>query len=201
MASEPSFDGLMQRLHTGDQQAADQIFQQYAGRLINLAASRLGAAIKQKVDPEEVMLSAFRSFFVHQAQGQFDLKSWDGLWSLLAVITLRKCGHKVKHFRAARRDIRREIQQSPAGEDYTASWAGIARDPTPSEAAILAETLEQILGEFDVQDRSIIELILQGHSAQEVSLKVGRAERTVFRVLERVKQKLHRHLAEDADEL
>ena len=44
---------------------------------------------RQKVDPEDVVQSAFRSFFTRQAAGQFDVASWDDLWGLLVVITVR----------------------------------------------------------------------------------------------------------------
>ena len=49
----------------------------------------------------------------NRAQGPeepFELSGWDGLWSLLTLITLRKCGHQTRHFRAACRDVRRSLR-------------------------------------------------------------------------------------------
>ena len=40
------------------------------------------------------MQSVFKSFFVRQGQGQFELDNWDSLWGLLVRITLRKRNHK-----------------------------------------------------------------------------------------------------------
>ena len=113
--------------------------------------------LRQKEDPEDVLQSVYHSFFVRQARGEFDLRDWDSLWSLLATITLHKCGHRVEHFQAARRDVRREVAP-PTRDDPTASWEGIAREPTPQEAAVLSELLEQTMRGLEGYQRQILEL-------------------------------------------
>ena len=51
---------------------------------------------------------------------------------------------------AARRDLRREISHQPLSEDETCSWEAIARQPTPSEAAVsFMKTVEQMLRGLD----------------------------------------------------
>jgi RNA polymerase sigma-70 factor (ECF subfamily) len=92
MTQDATFAELMARLSQGDEAAAVQIFQRYAQRLIALARDRLGQVLRQKVDPEDVMQSVFKSFFARHADGQYKLDSWDSLWALLTTITLRKCG-------------------------------------------------------------------------------------------------------------
>src|SRR5262249_45140923 len=134
MSSEAAFKDLMARLRGGDEQAAREVFQRFADRLINLARSRLDARIRQKVDPEEVIQSAFLSFFQRHAQAQFAPDSWDGLGALLPLIPLRKCGHKVEHSRAARRSVLREMALPNDDSDAGPSWEGLAREPTPAEA-------------------------------------------------------------------
>jgi RNA polymerase sigma-70 factor (ECF subfamily) len=197
MAGDSSFEDLMSRLRGGDQAAAREIFERFAQRLIGLARNRLAPAIRQKVDPEDVMLSAMRSFFTRHANGQFDLADWDGLWSLLTVITLRKCGHRVEYFQAARRDVRREARAADP-DDSAARWEAVAREPTPAEAAMLTETVEQVLRGVDERDRPIVEMALQGHKAPEISEKLGRSERTVYRLLSRVHARLQRLCTADA---
>ena len=59
-----SFEELMRRLQSGDQDAAFKIFQDYSGRLAGLARTRLQGALAAKVDPEDVLQSVFRSFFL-----------------------------------------------------------------------------------------------------------------------------------------
>jgi RNA polymerase sigma-70 factor (ECF subfamily) len=197
MPDDPTFPDLIARLRGGDEEAARLIFRRFAARLVGLARARLDARVRQKVGPEDVVQSVFRSFFVRHAAGQFDLGSWDGLWSLLTVITLRKCGHQAEHFRAACRDVARE-QSPPEPGDSTAGWEAIAREPTAEEALQLTDVVEQLLAGLDEDDRRIVELALQGHTAAEISDQTGASERTVYRRLERIKARLERLRSSDS---
>jgi RNA polymerase sigma-70 factor (ECF subfamily) len=62
MADQPT-DNLLERLQKGDQAAAAGLFRRYVDRLIALARSRLRGAMAGRVDPEDVVQSAYRSFF------------------------------------------------------------------------------------------------------------------------------------------
>jgi RNA polymerase sigma-70 factor (ECF subfamily) len=200
MPEEPPFSELMARLRQGDDEAARRIFQRFAHRLIALARSRLDARVRQKVDPEDVLQSALGSFFRRQAVGEWELDNWDSLWSLLTVITLRKCGHRVEYFRAACRDVQRELSPPTVTDGESAvSWQGIARDPTPAEAAMLAETVEHLMRSLDERDRRILELSLRQEPVPQISAEVGCTERTVRRVLERVRKRLERQRADAAE--
>jgi RNA polymerase sigma-70 factor (ECF subfamily) len=193
MSQDAAFAEVMDRLRAGDQAAASEVFRRFASRLIGLARTHLDHRLRTKVDPEDVMQSALKSFFVRHAGGQFDLSSWDSLWSMLVVITLRKCGHKAEYFRTAMRDINREQAMSEVAEDSISSWQTVAHDPTPVQATLLAEAVEQILQSLgDDRERQIIELSLQGFTPVETSARVGRSERTVQRVLDRVRRRLQR---------
>jgi RNA polymerase sigma-70 factor (ECF subfamily) len=182
VVSDVSFPELMARVRGGDQDAMAAVVGRFTRRLLALARGRLA---RRKADPEDILQSVFRSFFDRYAVGQFEVESWDSLWGLLALITVRKCGHHVEYCQATCRDVGRE-HSPPAG------WEALARDPTPAQAAMLTEVLERLLAGLHERERPILLLSLQGYSAGEVSAAVGRSERTVFRVLERVRKKLHR---------
>jgi RNA polymerase sigma-70 factor (ECF subfamily) len=141
----------------------------------------------QKLDPEDVVQSAWRSFFVRHGNGEFTLTNWDSLWGLLAIITLRKCGHCAEHFHAACRDVRRE-SAAAVSSDADVLWEAFALDPTPSQAAILTETVERLMAQLNERERQMLTLCLQGFSVPEISLQVARTQRTVRRLLERVRR-------------
>ncbi len=191
MVQELPFDQVMARLQDGDEDAAALVFRRFAGRLIALARQHLDAQIRQKVDPEDVVQSVFKSFFPRCADHQYHLDSWDGLWALLVTITLRKCGRKVRHFHGPNHDVRREVEGPGAGDTVT-RWLGIAREPTPEEAALLAEVVEQAMRGLKERDRKILELRLQGYSAAEIGAQVRRSENTVNWVLKRIRKRLRR---------
>lgn len=185
---DDAFRDLIGRLKSGDGAAAGEVFELYSRQLIGLARRRLTNAIGSKEDPEDVVQSVFRTFFRRNDRQEISAESWGGLWKLLTVITLRKCGHRIDYFFADRRSIRRE---SPSlSDEESGQWQAIARDPTPLEAAMLSETVEQLLEAFDERDRSIIARALHGDDASAIADSVGRSTRTVERVLARVRKKL-----------
>jgi RNA polymerase sigma-70 factor, ECF subfamily len=192
MPDNDSFADLMARLRIGEGGAAREVFERYARALVALARERLSAGLRKKVDPEDVVQSVYRSFFVRYGAGQFDLEAWSDLWSLLTVITLRKCLNQVKYHQRERRRASREVPLAPRGDDSAAGWEVPDREPTPEEAAVLTETVEGLLRDLGPAEREIIELSLQGHTAPEIKQRLGRSERTVRRVRERVRHRLER---------
>jgi len=197
MQPDSSFVDLMERVRRGDQDAARRIVDTFFRRLIGLARTRLEGPILQKEDPEDVVQSALASFFRRQVSDPFELTGWDSLWGLLATITLRKCGHHVEYYLARCRDVRPETAapDDAAGEpadEPEAAWKAIARDPTPEEAAVLRDTLAQLLEGMDQRERDVVRLTLEGRSVPEISRKVGRSEYLVRKVLDRVKERWRR---------
>jgi RNA polymerase sigma-70 factor (ECF subfamily) len=192
MSADPSFDHLMSRLRAGDEDAARRVFDEFAGRLIALARRRLGGPLRQKVDPEDALQSAYRSFFRRQARGELTPESWDGLWAILAVITLRKCGRWIERFHTARRDLAAEVAPAAAADGSADFRETAASGPGPAEEAALHETLDNLLAGLEPRERTIVTLALQGATVAEISAEVGRTRRTVQRVLARVKEHLER---------
>jgi RNA polymerase sigma-70 factor (ECF subfamily) len=183
-----SFNDVMARLRAGDEEAAARVFCRFRHRLIGLARSRLDSLIRRKTDPEDILQSVFRSFFRRVGDNDWGPEGWDSLWSLLAVMTIRKCSRRAHYFRAARRDARREA--SAVDDKGRLCWETLARDPTPREALVLAETVELLLSALGERDRTIVSLRLQGYQSLEIAAHVGCTQRTVQRVLERAAKRL-----------
>ena len=199
MAEDASFADLLARLRAGDEGAAALVVEQYARRLVALARARLDRRILRKEDPEDVLQSVFKSFFLRCAGGQFRLGSRDDLWGLLVTLTLHKCGHRADYFRAARRDVRREAAAPGAAEESRPDWEALAREPSPVEAAVLGETLERLLEDLEPRQRQIVQLSLEGDGAARISTRLGVSERTVQRTLNTVRDRLERWRAEAGD--
>ncbi len=186
-----SFADFLTRLQAGDDTAARELFERFTRRLVGLARQRFADGLRHKVDPEDVVQSAYKSFFHRHAQGQLEVRGWDSLWGLLTVITVRKCLDRVAYHRAERRDLARE-EAAPAG-DAPAPWQeAFDREPTPLEAAELNDAVERLLTGLDEDERAVVELSLEGYSTREISERVGRAERTVRLLREGVRRRLER---------
>jgi len=165
---------------------ASALFDRYRRRLIGLARVHLGGRLRRKVDPEDVVQSAYKSLLIRYGAAARSLEGWDGLWRLLTLITIRKCADRAHYHAADCRDLHREA-------DSASLWREVAaREPTPDEAVVLAETVEELLSGLRGIERTIIELSLQGYSTQEISDQIGRAERTVRRLRNQVRKQLEK---------
>ncbi len=176
--------------HPEDREA----FERFTRRLIGLARSHLDTKLRHKIEPEDVVQSAYKSFIVRYGEGALAKEGWDGLWGLLTLITLRKCADRVRHFRTMGRDLMRE--NAPPTEASGEWFQAVDREPTPDQAAVLSETVESLLNELTPDERPIVEMSLQGHSTAEICGQLGRAERSVRRIRERVKLHLERRMNE-----
>jgi RNA polymerase sigma factor (sigma-70 family) len=181
---------LLARWRQGDQQAAAELFRRYADRLIALARGRLSKKVAQRVDPEDVVQSVYRSFFAGARDGHYELERGGDLWRLLVTITLNKLSNQIKRNVRGKRSVERE--QHFGGED---SLVGkdiylLAREPAPGEGVALADELEQLMRGLEPLERQMLELRLQGSKLEEIAAQTQRSERTVRRVLEEIKQRL-----------
>ncbi|HYV36680.1 MAG TPA: sigma-70 family RNA polymerase sigma factor [Gemmataceae bacterium] len=186
-----SFAEFLAQLHKGDDAAAQELFGRFAHQLIALALKHTNAGLRHKVDPEDVAQSAFKSFFHRYGERDLEVVNWNSLWGLLALITVRKCAERAAYHQAECRDTAREVS-APRGDDAATWREPFGREPTPLEAAVLSETVEQLLAELDEDERPILELSLQGYTTREIGEQLGRAERTVRLLREGVRHRLEK---------
>jgi RNA polymerase sigma-70 factor (ECF subfamily) len=186
---------LVARWREGDQKAAAELFQRYANQLVSLAQHRLSAKLASRVDPEDVIQSVYCSFFVGARANRFVLEHSGDLWRLLVAITLHKVHHQVSRHTAGKRSVARERNGANPDDDFDFPVEMLAQDPSPAEAVILADTLEEVLRELDPVKRRMVEMRLQGYSTAEIVAATQRSRATVDRVLDRVKQQLGEGLA------
>ena len=185
-----SFAQFLARLHSQNDAAAQELFARFARRLIGLAHRHIQAGLRHKVDPEDVVQSAYKSFFLRYNATNLDVANWNSLWGLLTLITVRKCAERAAYHRAECRDAAREASHMRGDEG---TWLEpLGREPTPVEAAVLSETVDQLLAGLDEEERPILEMSLQGYSTREISERLGRAERTVRLLREGIRHRLER---------
>lgn len=189
MAEDSSSD-LMDRWRGGDQQAAAELFRRYAGRLITLVRGRLSAPMSRRLDPEDVVQSVYRSFFVGTQQGQLQLPPGGDLWRLLVAITIHKLHEQVRRNTRDKRNVQMEHGFGTEDSLFGIQAIVYASGPSPLETAALADELEQLMNQLEPLHRRMLELRLQGYNLDEIAADTSRSERTVIRVLERIKKQL-----------
>lgn len=174
---------LIDRFLGGDDSAATEIFQRYIERLTRLARARLSLKLARRVDADDVVLSAWRSFFFGVEEGRLRVERSGDLWALLARMTLYKLYRSARRHRAGRRDLHRE-------ESPTAVLQLADDSPGPDEVVAFNDELISLLESLDPQGRRVLELSLQGYQQQDIADLIGKSERTVRRSLGRIRDRI-----------
>ncbi len=175
---------LLERWRRGDQDAAALLWQRYALRLLALVRGRLTPHPAGDLDPEDVVQSVFRRLFAHARDGRTVLRHSGDLWRLLVAIGLHRIQDQRRRAGARRRFLG---TRQPLTED-TAEL--LAREPSPEEAALVADELAHALHGLEPRQQEMVVLRLQGCRIDEIADLLQCHERTVRRVLERVRRRL-----------
>jgi RNA polymerase sigma factor (sigma-70 family) len=167
MPPDSSFDELIRRVGSGDEQAATRLVRDFEPvvRRVLRALLRDGRA-RREFDSMDICQSVLATFFVRAAAGQYDLKEPDDLIKLLLTMTRNKLAEKMRHQHRLRRDSRRTV-----GGVEELALAG--RDPTPSSVVADKELLEQARRRLSEEERQLVELRGQGLSWEEVAASLG----------------------------
>jgi DNA-directed RNA polymerase specialized sigma24 family protein len=184
-----SVTALVERVKAGDHEAVRLLWQRYFPRLVALARQKLQAVPRRVADEEDAALSAFDSFCRRAEKGQFpDLKDRDSLWALLVVLTARKAADLVKHQHREKRGggmVHGDSALQPAEDSGPGGFDDLESDePTPEEAAILAEEVENLLGRLrEPALRQVAVWKLEGYTNVEIAQRQGCSLPTVERRL------------------
>jgi RNA polymerase sigma-70 factor (ECF subfamily) len=185
---EPSTVELLARWREGDHQAEEELFSRYTTQLVALARSRLSPKLAGRVDAEDVVQSAYRSFFL--AADRFVIQRSGDLWRLLAKITLRKLYRQAGRHTALRRNVSRETSLGATTGITGVPFEVLAREPSPEEAVAVIDELEQVMRGLSPLHRRMVELRLQGYQLKEIAAQTDRSERLIRYVLTQVRNRL-----------
>jgi RNA polymerase sigma factor (sigma-70 family) len=167
MPADLSFDELIRRVGSGDEQAAAQLVRDFEPVVRRVVRARLrGARARGEFDSMDICQSVLANFFVRAAAGQYDLKAPDDLIKLLLTMTRNKLAEKMRWQHRLRRDSRRTV-----GGVEALALAG--QDPTPSRVVAGRELLEQVLQRLSEEERQLVELRGQGLSWEQVAVSLG----------------------------
>jgi RNA polymerase sigma-70 factor (ECF subfamily) len=189
---------LIKQFRAGSESAAGELFDRYCEKLMRLAQRRIGQRMASRVDPEDVIQSAFRTFFVRVRNDEFTFDGENDLFKLLVRLTVNKALRQIAHHRAAKRDPHREAGQ---GTDDSDILAGVmAHEPSPDVEVAVLDEFERFLSQLPDFERKVLELKLHGNSTTEIAEALGSYDRKIRRVLERIEAVAQGRAAEEENE-
>jgi RNA polymerase sigma factor (sigma-70 family) len=116
-------------------------------------------------------------------EGQFEVTDEGDLWRLICAITLNKARDQVRYHSRQKRDVGRQ--------ESIEEWTSAPRreDEDPAWLAAWSDSLENWLSGLTEEQRSVLQMRLDGHTQQEIADKLGCAERTVRRILGKIQER------------
>lgn len=179
---DPSDGSLLARYCAGNDEAAAELYRRYAERLRRVVETQFSARLAARLDAEDIVQSAFGSFFRVARTGVYQVPAGEHLWKLLFTITLNKLRAQGVRHTAAKRDVR---LTAPLGEEALAP-AGKDDLAEAQFYLVLGEALDRLAP----LHRQMVELRLRGFEVAEIARQTGRAKRTAERVLQQAMAQL-----------
>jgi RNA polymerase sigma-70 factor (ECF subfamily) len=175
---------LISNFKAGSESAAQELFDRYCERLMRLAKRRIGQRMVSRVDPEDVLQSAFRTFFNRVRNDEFSFHEEDDLFKLLVRLTVHKTLRQIAFHRAGKRNPELEAAQGSDAQEMLQQIS--ADEPCPETAVALVDEFERFMSQLPPLDRQVLSLKLQGYSTLEIAEQIGSYDRKVRRILERI---------------
>jgi DNA-directed RNA polymerase specialized sigma24 family protein len=192
MNSHESVSIWLDQLRGGNEQAAAQLWHRYFDRVAALARARLGTTPQKAADEEDVALSVFDTLCRGVTAGRYpQLTDRNGLWPLLAVLTVRKACDRINQERRKKRGggrvfSERELQAD--GEENFRLVDVLTADSTPEMLAIMDEECSRLFALLDEDQRRIAQGKLEGYTNLELAAQMNCGLRTIERRLDLIRR-------------
>lgn len=180
MMSQASTE-LVQRWLSGDESAATELYERYCQHLRRIISRHVAAKFQRHIDPDDIMQTAFRSYFRRTQRGEFRFDSDAGVWTLLVKIALTKVRLRVRRFSAGKRDVSYEIHDDHAAGTDHYLIDRISRQPGYMESIVFQRLLEDVLEMLPDELRQVLRMRVEGYTQEEIAEEMGISDRTVRR--------------------
>ena len=173
-------DWVLHLKQTGDDLAAQRIWQRYMTQLVELARRKLGASSKKVADEEDVAIIAFQQFCDGAKKGRFPkLHDRDDLWQILVMLVGRRAiDQKRKRNYASGEASGLEIDKIASHE------------PTPELATEFSEHLTHLIDSLeDPKLEQVVMLKMAAHTNEEIAAAMDCSVRSVERRLNMIRKR------------
>lgn len=178
------WNALVAGLRTGDPATVRKFWQEYGPLLHEVADRRLAAALRRRIGAEDVVQSVCRTFLRRVQGGELVLEDAERLWHLLCAIAIAKTREQARFHGREKRNVHRGVGLEP-------DEAGDLVDPQASpEAMAIASEIEAEIDQLGEEERQIVLLKIADLTNEEIAERMGCSERTVRRLITKVREQL-----------
>lgn len=189
------WDAIIKGLRRGDAEVVAHFYRRYGEPLQAIADRKIGEQLRRRIDASDVVQSAMRTFFRRAHEGRVELGDSEKLWNLLCAITLTKVREQARFHRRNRRDVQRESPASAVDESGLLPIERVPHhEPTPDVVAEFRDQLQFLMDAMDDEERQVLACKLQDCTNDETASQMGISERSVRRILSRLKHRLEQQI-------
>jgi RNA polymerase sigma-70 factor (ECF subfamily) len=171
---------LLERIRSGDQQAATELVRRYEPALRRTIRLRLrDRHLRRRLDTSDVCQSVLVHFFQRVEQGRYNLNTPEDVLKLLATMARNQVVNDALHQQAAKRDYRRQAGSGEEKGDLP------ARGSSPSQHVAAEELLTKARGLISPQEWRLLELRRDGREWADIAQLVGGTSESLRKQLAR----------------
>ena len=182
---------LLQRIKEGrDDEATAGLWDQYFGKLVNVARRNIASLPKRAADEEDVALSAMKSFFRAAEGGRITaLHDRVDLWKLLVTMVIRKANRHKERACAQKRGGGTVRGESAFLRDGNDEGPGLAGVPDEQHLTDLMAQCQEMMGLIeDPVAKEIALMLMEGYTIDEIAEAKSVSRSTVKRKKELIRQ-------------
>ncbi len=192
-AEESAICGLIERMQSGDREAAATFITRYGSRVRRRVRGKLGPAMRRIFDSEEILSTVGRRLDLYVRNGRLEAAGEEQLWTLIfkmadnAIIDKLRILRRLEHV---------ESSDSEFAQQLLLRLRQAEHDQPEGAEAVIEEAL---LITKDVIDRKILMLWLSGQAQKEIADELEMTEAALWKRWQRIKERLRMHFAEDGE--
>jgi len=169
-------DHLLERLCTGDVQAAEEVFRAYEPYLRMVVRRQLPTRLRAKFDSVDVVQSVWADVLQGFREAGWRFANSAQLRAFLLKVTRNRFIDRV-------RQHQRALEREQPLADYDLQEAVASDEPRPSEVAQADELWQQMLANCPPAHQELLRLKRQGKSLAEIAAQTGLHPSSVRRIL------------------
>ncbi|MFQ5428766.1 MAG: RNA polymerase sigma factor [Phycisphaerae bacterium] len=199
MESGASVESWLRQAAGGDRLAVQKLILLYHGRLRSIAARRIPRSMRAKLEPEDILQEVYAD--VIRRIGEFQDQGESAYFRWLTTILASKLADAQRFFRAAARDVAREIPAAARPSGLESLAARVAFDSVTPSRIIARREAEALLmaamaGLSDDHRRVLRLRFLEGCPLAEVAKLMNRTAPAVQMLSARALRRLRRALVD-----
>lgn len=181
LKTDEEFHDLMQRVLTGSEPAAEELFRDYGPSLLHAIRRRLSKRIRSQFDSLDFAQDVWASFFKEGPEK----RSFNSPTELVLFLTKVAENKVIDAFRHRVRTQKHDLEREESLDDSRRIDKGelVGAQPTPSQIVMSKEEWVEFLRKQPMAYRRIFILLREGKTQDEIAVELGIHKKTVQRVV------------------